>query len=229
VSVAVCGPLLTLLRRSFPNVELLETPPTDQSRWQWQCPLMSLPLAFNTTLETVPAHTPYLTPDPIKITRWAQALARLNLPATTRKIGVTWKPGTYLKNAPARSVALEQLAALFGIPNTTWFSLQKEPDPARDSWVSSGKLIDWSTELLDFDDTAALMMNLDLVISVDTSVAHLAGALAKPVWLFNRHASEWRWLSGRADSPWYPSMRLFNQKTAGDWEEVVQRMRLALS
>lgn len=229
VSFFVCEPLLSLLRRSFPDVDVVEALPSDQSRWQWQCPLMSLPMAFNTTPETIPAQVPYLKGDPIKISRWQASIAKLNLPVTTRKIGVTWKPGTYLKNAPARSVALEQLAALFTIPDTAWFSLQKEPEPTNDRWVWSGKLIDWANDLHDFDDTAALMMNLDLVISVDTSVAHLAGALGKSIWLLNRHASEWRWLPGREDSPWYPSMRIFNQRTAGDWDEVVKRMALALS
>jgi ADP-heptose:LPS heptosyltransferase len=90
-------------------------------------------------------------------------------------------------------------------------------------------LIDWTDALIDFDDTAALMANLDLVISVDTSVAHLAGALGKSIWLFNRHASEWRWMRDREDSPWYPSMRIFTQTTAGDWDEVVNRMASALN
>ncbi len=228
VSFVICRPLQALMRRSFPEIEIVEATPSDQSRWQWQCPLLSLPLALNTTMETIPAEVPYLEADPAKIARWRDAIARLHLPATTRKIGVTWRTGTYLQNAPARAVALRQLAPLLQIPDTAWFSLQKEPDPDKDEWVASGKLIDWSDQLLDFDDTAALTTQLDLVISVDTSIAHLAGGLGKPVWLFNRHASEWRWLLGREDSPWYPTMRLFNQKVAGDWDEVVHRMKLAL-
>ena len=229
VSFSVCSPLLSLFRRSFPEVDMLEVTPSDQSDWQWYSPLMSLPLAFNTTLETIPGQTPYLVPDPIKVAHWEARIATLDLPATVRKIGVAWKPGTFIKTAASRSVALQQLAKLFDLPDCAWISLQKEPDSTSAQWVSSGKLIDWTDALIDFDDTAALMANLDLVISVDTSVAHLAGALGKSIWLFNRHASEWRWMRDREDSPWYPSMRIFTQTTAGDWDEVVNRMASALN
>jgi len=229
VSFITCSPLLSLFRRSFPEVEMLEATPNDQSAWQWQCPLMSLPLACNTKIETIPGQNPYLIPEPMKVANWQEKIATLNLPGSIQKIGVVWKPGTFIKNASTRSVELEQLAQLFNHPDCAWFSLQKEQDASTGQWVSSGKLIDWTDELIDFDDTAALIWNLDLVISVDTSVVHLAGALGKPVWLLNRFASEWRWLRDREDSPWYPSMRIFSQKTAGNWDEVVQRITSALN
>ncbi len=133
-----------------------------------------------------------------------------------------------MKTAPFRALALQQLEPLLDLPGCAWFSLQKEPDPDKASFVTSGKLVDWTDGFSDFDDTAALVANLDLVISVDTSVAHLAGGLGKPVWLLNRHASEWRWMREREDSPWYPTMRIFTQETAGDWDGVIERMAATL-
>ena len=224
ISVVVDQPLHGLFQHSFPGIEFLETAPPDQSAWRWQCPLLSLPLVFGTTLQTVPNRTPYLIPDPIKAAHWKARIDTLGLPAQARKIGVVWRSGRLLKNAAQRSLAIAQIAPLFGLPGCSWFCLQKEPDPDKASYASSGRLIDWSGELIDFDDTAALIANLDLVISVDTAVAHLAGALACPTWLFNRHASEWRWMRNREDSPWYPSMRIFTQQSAGDWDQVVVRM-----
>ena len=134
-----------------------------------------------------------------------------------------------MKNASLRALALQQLAPLFHHPASVWFNLQKEPDDNKLPWVNSGRLIDWADEFNDFADTAALLMHLDLVISVDTAVVHLAGALGKPVWLLNRYASEWRWMRDRDDSPWYPTMRIFTQTSAGDWDEVVRRAGGALA
>ncbi|MDR3390557.1 MAG: tetratricopeptide repeat protein [Sulfuriferula sp.] len=226
VSAVVAQPLQALFRRSFPDIEILDSAPADQHAWQWQCPLLSLPLALGTTLETIPNRVPYLIADPIQSGRWQARIAALNLPAATRKIGLVWKPGSLMKNAALRALTLHQLAPLLNLDNCAWFSLQKEPDPDKAPWVASGKLIDWSDEFNDFDATAALMAHLDLVISVDTAVAHLAGALGRPVWLLNRRAGEWRWLHGRKDSPWYPTMRIFTQ--ANNWDDVVERLVVAL-
>ena len=228
VSVHVIGPMLKLFRRSFPMIDVLDTLPADQRAWQWQCPLLSLPLAFGTTLDTIPHKVPYLTPDPVRVTYWQNRIAALGLPASTRKIGVVGKPGTLMKTAPQRALTLQTMAPLLNQPDCAWFSLQKEPDPERAPWVASGKLIDWTDEFGDFNETASLAMNLDLIISVDTSVAHLAGGLGLPTWLLNRHASEWRWMRNREDSPWYPTMRIFTQRNAGDWDEVVSRMSTVL-
>ena len=228
VSDMIDGALSTLLRRSFSDVEILEATPSDQSAWQWQCPLLSLPLAFGTTLDTIPMRVPYLIPDPVRVACWQARIAELGLPATTRRIGVVWKTGQTMRNAAMRSLALQQLAPLLDLPGCVWFSLQKEPDPDKAPWVTSGELIDWSEEFGDFDETAALAMNLDLIISVDTAMAHLAGGLGRPTWLLNRHASEWRWMRNREDSLWYPTMRIFTQKKAGEWDEVVRRVATAL-
>lgn len=228
VSLVVCEPLRTLFRRSFPKIDILDAAPADESAWNWQLPLLSLPLAFGTTLETIPCEIPYLHPDPVRVDYWKEKLAALNLPDATRKIGVVWKTGSKMADTAERSLSLHQLVPLLNQPHGAWFSLQKEPDAGTAQWLSSGKLIDWTTELTNFNETAALAQNLDLIISIDTSVAHLAGALGKPVWLFNRRSSEWRWMHDREDSPWYPSMRIFTQQTAGAWDEVVSRMAAKL-
>lgn len=228
VSIVAAAPLLTLFRRSFPNIEILDAVPADQTVWQWQCPLLSLPLALGTRLETIPNQVPYLIPDPIRMDYWQSKIAALELPAAVRKIGVVWKPGSKMKNAALRALSLQQLSPLLNQPGCICFSLQKEPDPDKAPWIASGKLIDWSDEFTDFDDTAALAANLDLVVSVDTAVAHLTGSLGRPIWLLNRHASEWRWLRDRADSPWYPTMRIFTQPRRGDWENVIRQLDNAL-
>jgi hypothetical protein len=229
VSVHTIGPMQKLFRRSFPMVDVLDTLPADQQAWRWQCPLLSLPLAFGTTLETIPHQMPYLTPDPVRVFHWQTRIAALGLPASTRKIGVVWKSGTAMKIAQLKSITLQSLAPVLNQPDCAWFSLQKEPDPDKGSWVASGKFIDWTDEFGDFNETASLAMNLDMIISVDTSVAHLAGGLGLPTWLLNRHASEWRWMRNREDSPWYPTMRIFTQNKAGDWDEVVSRMSVVLT
>lgn len=228
ISIVTVTPLLALFRRSFPDIEILDAVPADQTAWQWQCPLLSLPLALGTRLETIPNQVPYLIPDPLRTNYWKSRIAALDLPASTRKIGVVWKPGSKMKNAALRALTLQQLSPLFNLSGCICLSLQKEPDPDKAPWTASGKLIDWSDEFNDFDDTAALAANLDLIISVDTAVAHLAGSLGQPIWLLNRHAGEWRWLHDRADSPWYPTMRIFTQARPGDWEDVIRQVCDAL-
>jgi tetratricopeptide (TPR) repeat protein len=228
-SLVVGRPLSELFRRSFPRAEIVDAMPADQSAWHWQCPLLSLPLAFGTTLESVPQQIPYLVPDPVRRACWESRIAALGLPPATRKIGVVWKSGSQLEISHLKSLALRQLAPLFELPGCAYFSLQKEPDPDQKAWIDCGKLVDWAAEFDSFDETAALAVNLDLVISVDTSVVHLAAGLGVPTWLINRHASDWRWMHGRADSPWYPTMRIFTQKNAGDWDEVVGRICAELS
>lgn len=222
VAVNVGQPLLGLFRRSFPNITVLENVPDDQCAWKWQCPMLSLPIAFNTTLETIPTATPYLFPDEAIKRRWKEKIAGLNLQPGALKIGIARRSYSNDKNVARRSLTVEQISPLLETPNCAWLSLQKEP--FYDDEATPGKVFDWAEEFSDFDDTAALAANLDMVISTDTSVAHLAGALGLPTWLFNRHAGEWRWLVGRDDSPWYPTMKIFTQKTAGDWDGVVGRM-----
>ncbi len=229
VSLYATTPLISLFRRSFPNVEVLDKVPGDQSQWQWQCALLSLPLAFGTVIETIPSRVPYLIPDPVRRAKWSERIQRITSATVgTKKIGIVWRPGTGMKTAHLKATSLQTLSPLFSVAGCTWFSLQKEADPEKVPFVSSDQLIDWSADFQDFDDTAALAVNMDLVISVDTSVAHLAGGLGLPTWLLNRYASDWRWMREREDSPWYPTVRIFAQDAPGNWEGVAQRVAQAL-
>ncbi len=192
-----------------------------------QYPLMSLPYKLGTRLETIPAAIPYLHSDP---QAWRERLAALG---DTARIGLVWAGAPYRPETPGlvamdrrRSLELAQLAPLGEIPGAVFVSLQKGPAGAQTPVGPT--LHDFTEELSDFADTAALVAALDLVISVDTSVVHLAGALGKPVWVLDRFDSCWRWLTGRTDSPWYPTLRLFRQPSAGDWTSVIAETRNAL-
>ena len=192
------------------------------------CPLLSLPRIFGTTLETIPRNVPYLAADATQIAAWRERLS--GLPG--RRIGLTWASNpdpaqdeAGLRDRRQKSMTLDHLAPLAEVTGVSFVSLQKGDAAAQVRRPPPGLVIhDWTDELEDFADTAALIEALDLVISVDTSVAHLAGALGKTVWLVNRFDSDWRWLQAREDSPWYPTMRIFRQPAAGDWDAVVARV-----
>jgi Flp pilus assembly protein TadD len=223
-------PLARLLSR-LPGVDEIVIHGEALPPFDLQCPLLSLPRAFGTTLETIPARVPYLSPDATRLADWAERLANI----AGLKVGLVWA-GEPRKGWPElaaidtrRSIALSTLAPLGDVEGVCFVSLQKGAPAAQTANPPPGlTLHDFTDELADFDDTAALVANLDLVISVDTSTAHLAGGLGKPVWLLNRHDSCWRWLLNRDDSPWYPTLRQFRQATAGDWDGVVRRVRDAL-
>lgn len=183
------------------------------------CPMLSLPYLFATRLETIPTEFPYLEIPAAMVRSWAARCAG----EPRLKVGLAWAGGKALRCDTKRSLHLEQFAPLLQVPGVIFYSLQKG-ESARQLTESGWQVIDWMDECMDFLDTAALIQQLDLVISVDTAVAHLAGALGKPVWLLNRFESEWRWMLGREDSPWYPSLRQFRQVTPGDWDSVVARM-----
>ena len=210
------------------SVVLLKRMPVDYETWHWQCPLMSLPRAFQTRLNTIPTDTPYL-----KVPKLAQAHWRERLDAAALKrftVGVAWTGRrTHMYDAQ-RSLRFEQFSTLLKDKRITWLSLQKigvdEPHPAIPKDID---WIDWTEELIDFADTAALVANLDLVISIDSSMVHLAGGLGRPVWMLNRFNGEWRWLEQRADSPWYPTLRIFNQLQLGDWASVLDAVQSALA
>jgi tetratricopeptide (TPR) repeat protein len=185
------------------------------------CPLLSLPRAFQTELQTIPASTPYLRPDPEHVRVWEN---RLESRKGKLRIGLAWAGNPGHRRDHRRSIELSALAPLASPKNAVFFSLQKGPAAAQATHPPSGmELFDFGTELTDFAQTAALVANLDLVISVDTAVVHLAGALNKPCWVLLARVPDWRWLMDRDDSPWYPSVKLFRQKTSGDWPEVVGR------
>jgi len=182
----------------------------------WQTPLLSLPYAMGTTLESIPAENPYLSASPEKLAEWRPLLDRRRQP----KIGIKWRANE--TTGSRKSIPLELLRPLMATPGITCVALERDVLEGDARLLREvGDLAVPGPRLRDFSDTAAVVSMLDLVISVDTSVAHLAGALGKPLWLPLQFGADFRWLYDRADSPWYPSARLFRQRRTGDWPAVV--------
>lgn len=188
--------------------------------FDYHCPLLSLPLVFDTRLETIPATVPYLRAPAERVSHWE---ARLG-PKTAPRVGIAWSGRPKHKNDHNRSLALSTLAPLLR-QGIRIISVQKDVRPGdRDFLERRGDIMNCGAALTDFADTAALISLLDLVISVDTSVAHLAGALGKPVWVLLPFSPDWRWLLARDDSPWYPTARLFRQSSIGGWNGVISHV-----
>jgi len=186
----------------------------------WQCPLLSLPLAFATDLQSIPARIPYVHPDPGLAELWRNRLAR-----NTLRVGLVWAGSPSFAHERWRTVPLDLLAPLTRVEGTTFYSLQMGATANQVQELGAdGRIIDLQSMQEDFADTAAIVANLGLVISIDTSVAHLAGAMGKPVWVLLHKSPDWRWLLDREDSPWYPTARLFRQSRLGDWRDVVVRV-----
>jgi tetratricopeptide (TPR) repeat protein len=187
-----------------------------------QCPIMSLPLAFGTTLSTVPAGIPYLQSDPARRLLWRQRLEGHAGPRRLR-VGLAWAGNPNQNNDENRSMLFAELGPLLK-ENATFVSLLPAVRERDVETLAHSEVVTFGAELGDFADTAALLCELDLVISVDTSVAHLAGALGKPLWVLLCRVPDWRWLLQREDSPWYPQARLFRQDKPGDWPDLVERV-----
>jgi tetratricopeptide (TPR) repeat protein len=224
------APLLRLLR-NVAGIDVLVSERDSIPPCDCQAALLSLPMLFGTTIRTIPAGIPYLHADADPVTRWRERLA----PLDGIRIGLVWagdpRPHDLAANGMdlRRSLRLEQFAPLAGLSGVRFISLQKGQPAGQARHPPPGfALIDWTAELNDFADTAALVASLDLIISVDTSVAHLAGALGRPVWLLSRFDGCWRWLTNRDDSPWYPTLRLFRQPQAGDWGAVLDQLHREL-
>lgn len=191
-----------------------------------QCPMASLPLEFRTTLQTVPAQIPYLEADPALAAAWKATLA----PASgAMHVGLVWAGNPKQGSESRRGVGLAPCLPLFDVPGVRWHSLQVGERGAELARLAPGAATDLSAGLTDFAETAAVIANLDLVLSTDTAVAHLAGAMGKPVWILLMFAADWRWLRGRDDSPWYPGARLFRQANPGDWSGVIGRVKAELA
>lgn len=192
--------------------------------FDFHCPIMSLPLAFKTTLDSVPNTAPYLHADNAKKLYWKEKFAN----ETRLKVGLVWSGSKDHKKDHDRSLRLEQLTPLLDLP-VAFYSLQKEVREEDQATLSRlDQIQEYAEELNDFSDTAALVDNLDLIISVDTSVAHLAGAMAKDVWIMISYLPDYRWMLDRDDSPWYPTATLFRQPAIGDWESVIGNVKQAL-
>lgn len=215
VTVAAPAPLLRLLR-TLPGDAAVVAAEGNQEPADVACSVLDLPALFGTTLASVPAAVPYLQAEPEAAACWRVRADALE----GRRIGLCWAGGARYQHDRRRSIPTAALAPLAAVPGVSWVSLQKDGAAAPDL-----RLADWTDELDDFAATAALVAALDLVVTVDTAVAHLAGALGRPVWLLNRFGGDWRWLLGRDDSPWYPTLRQFRQPALHDWASVIARVR----
>jgi hypothetical protein len=223
-------PTLTALLRTVSGVADVPTGDAPVPEYDFHCSFNGLPRAFETTVETIPCEVPYLEADPALVRHWSARLPT----GDALRVGLCWAgqarpwlPG-FVALDRRRSTNLATLAPLGTVQNVRFISLQKGPaaEQAREAGLD---LLDVMPDVTDFADTAAIVANLDLVISVDTSIVHLAGALGKPVFLLDRYDNCWRWLSGREDSPWYPSLRIFRQQRSGEWAPVIARVATALA
>lgn len=227
--ILACSPELEpLLRPAFPAAQVV-------TRWEdappyaaW-CTLSGLPRLHGTTLATIPSAPAYLRADPAKAAAWRERLGSL-APRGLRRVGIAWAGRATHNNDLNRSATLAALAPLSEVPGVALVSLQKGPPLEQvGRYYGMAPLLNCGPDLADFADTAGLLENLDLTITVDTAVAHLAAALGRPAWLLLPFAPDWRWLLGRADSPWYPSVRLFRQHAPQNWAGVVADAAAALA
>ncbi len=216
VTLAVQPELLRLLQ-GLPGTHVVAAG-TTIPRYDVFCPLLSAPAACGTTLETIPAPGRYITPDPALVRQWALP------PAAGLQVGLTWAGNAGFIHDADRSIAPGKLAILAGVPGVRFHSLQK---PAQAG--AACPMLDRMAQAGDFADTAAIIAGLDLVISIDSAVAHLAAAMGKEVWLLSRFVGCWRWLRNRDDSPWYPTVRIYRQARSDDWDSVLDRVRADLA
>jgi hypothetical protein len=223
-----CQRSLVRLLADFASVDRVIAKGEEAGEFDLHCPLLSLPLRFGTTLETIPKQVPYLAVGSAYSAPWQRRLGGLK---RGLKVGLNWAGNPTVGNDRRRMASLAQFATLSAIAGVTFFSLRKDavnslstpPTPP-----AGMDFVDWTAELDDFADTAGLIANLDLVISTDTAVAHLAGAMGKPMWLLLSTSSDWRWFTDGQYSPWYPTMRLFRQDRWGDWVGPIDRVAEAL-
>jgi len=231
VAVA-CHPVLRRLFATLPGVDEVYASPAPMAGWNYWTHPMRLPALFGTTLATIPAAIPYLSAEPALVQRWRERLAAAAPAGSTLRVGLAWQGNPDYENDADRSLpSLHTLAPLAAVEGITFVSLQKGAAEAQAEDPPAGmRLLDIASELHDFAATAAVIANLDLVISVDTAVAHLAGAMGKPCWLLlPDYRCDWRWMTARDDTPWYPSMRLFRQPAGGGWEPVMATLASALA
>jgi tetratricopeptide (TPR) repeat protein len=219
-----CQPALERLLRRLDHVEQVIAAGEPPPPFDLHCPLLSLPMVFDTDLTSIPADVPYLSADPRDAETWH---ARLAGDSSGMKVGLAWAGSTAHINDRNRSLAPEQLRDLFTLSGISFVSLQVGPRGSEAKRLPG--VHDVTADLHDFADTAALIANLDLIITVDTALAHLSGALGKRTWILLPTPGDFRWLLHRDDSPWYPTARLFRQPTPGDWATPLRRLREELS
>ncbi|HEY1922736.1 MAG TPA: glycosyltransferase family 9 protein, partial [Tepidisphaeraceae bacterium] len=219
-----CAWTLKALMEKCDGVRLVYTEREELPAYDWHVPMMSLPLAFGTTLETIPANVPYLRADPARCKSWQARVESAVTSAKHLRVGLTWAGNPKHKNDANRSVDPALLSALADVDGVDFFSLQKSKANEKAQPPPGMKLIDFTSSLHDFAETAALIEQLDVVISADTAVAHLAGAMGKRVWTLVPTPPDFRWGLEGETTPWYPTMRLFRQRRHGDWANAIERI-----
>ena len=224
VILEVPKPLLGLLKQlSWVSEFVVDGSPLPA--FEYHCPLLSLPLAFKTTVHSIPSPTAYLRADPGKLAYWTSKLGEKSTP----RVGLVWSGRPEHTNDRNRSIGLATLLQYLP-PGYQYVSLQKDVrDSDRPVLESRPDLLHFGHDLNDFADTAALCELMEVIISVDTSVAHLSGALGKPTWVLLPFSPDWRWLLDRDDSPWYPSVKLYRQPRVSDWDSVMKKVRAQLT
>jgi tetratricopeptide (TPR) repeat protein len=225
VVVGVQSALKEIARQVAPGATVLGTGEATP-QFDLQCSLLSLPLAFATELDTVPREVPYVHAPADRVADWQR-----RLPAGgAKRVGLVWAGNAAHKNDRNRSIDLARLAPLFDVADAAFLSLQRDLRPGDAAILNAhANVTHLGCQLADFVDTAAAVACLDVVITADTSMAHLAGAMGKPVWILLPFSPDWRWLLNRADSPWYPTAKLFRQPSLGDWDSVVAQVRTELA
>jgi Flp pilus assembly protein TadD len=222
--VVECHPQLVQLIQTIDGIQTVVPFGAPLPPFNCQAPLLSLPRIFETTLQSIPSRCPYMAVRDEYLKKWA---ALISTHSASLRVGLVWAGKSYPD--PLRSCRLAELAPLALLHNVTFYSLQLGAGSEQAASPPSGMtLIDLTDQIHDFANTAALIDQLDLVIGIDTAVAHLAGALGKPVLLLLPFAPDWRWLLHRSDSPWYPTMRIFRQKQPGDWSDAILNVQAAL-
>jgi tetratricopeptide (TPR) repeat protein len=211
---------LVRLAARLPDGVVISPPSAPLPEFDVWCPLLSLPRIFSTRIDTIPATVPYLGARPPIVERWRRRLA--GLPGL--KVGLVWGGSPRHLNDFRRSIDVARLQPMLDIPDVSYVSLQAGPRAADLAALPPGAITNLSAELTDFTETAGAILNLDLLIAVDTSVAHLAGALARPAWVMLPFSPDWRWMLEREDSLWYPTLRLYRQPRPGDWDDVIARV-----
>lgn len=219
-----CPKPLKLLLQSFPGIDQVIAHGNALPAFDVRISLLSLPHLFKTTLDTIPADCPYIMPP--------HKSGRLGLSQVQQlKIGIVWASGQSDVGVRRRKIPLAQWLPLLELSGVQFYSLQKGPSAKElETQGFSGLIENLDSQIHDFADTAAILNELDLIISTDTAIVHLAGAMNKPVWVLLPHAAEWRWLLDRQDSPWYPSLRLFRKSTpSSDWQDVIADVKASLT
>lgn len=220
--IVACQPSLTSLLKNVHGISQIIAYGEELPHFDFRCPLLSLPMIFDTSLESIPSSVAYISADPMSLLKWQ---AKVQYDDSRFKVGLVWSGSPANIQGRYRSCSLDTFAPITEIENVSFYSLQKGPASVLTESLPNGiRLIDYTDSIEDFSDTAALIANLDLIISIDTAVAHLAGAMGKPVWTLIPWKPDWRWMLDREYSPWYPTMRLFRQPSPGDWTSVIKKV-----